>query len=795
MLRRKPLLCRTSRILQLFHVKSISRDTHRTYSWLRPVTSHQDKDEIKDWVKGSLHEPLPAQHFPERLDPTGSAHAVTKGSSRSITIISEEEYCLLWRNSFRTADLTAVEQVLERAKCGVLFNIAQIAVLIRALSIVRRNYEIHEIYCAYKEYLPLIDAQATHSSAHQEFLETILRVEQSLGNYHLCETLFSDYIKCPNLDPQIILIGLRTFLRNDNLQLAKQFFIQVLDNPETFPITKVELKSFLTDLSGFNDLETAQFVFKLWLSKKCDGCTISLDYYPDGDTISILHRLYLQANDPDGLKEFLSLEAVKKSGYPSDVMFEVNELCHQLRLDKEMLDESQVAEKVDYFLTLLQHRKSDRRQFYSSLLDSLVKGKNFSSIRHVVSKVRGDTQIRLDGSFHLIIARFFVKQGLLNHLLQYYSDVVRNQTAGRIRLKVENIEQLWLCALQTYPFLTREITNELKVILDNKIYLRRFTDLRKIIRQTSQVRRRRLMGGDEYIKSALSLTDFRRLQKFEYAVSKNDVAGAITAIMESLKQGTKPQFDFYFCAIRISLTASLPSLAKSLNDILLKSYRAPLKLNILWLRYDALLQYQQTVSKSEMLSFGKVPLIEAQLKEFHRSHQESLNFQNYLQLSQISIFIRDYHQASLLLNRALGLIDKQDRQQWLMYYMTALKLSTRLYKSQDFLRTLKDWNQNTNASLISHGCIRQIKAFTKLFVKRRNQNFDYDYEVAQEISKEIELAVEKYVGLKFEGLNESRKLCKLLTRWLNQEMKELARDERKRRKALDLAVAEYSDEA
>ena len=130
-----------------------------------------------------------------------------------------------------------------------------------------------------------------------------------------------------------------------------------------------------------------------------------------------------------------------------------------------------------------------------------------------------------------------------------------------------------------------------------------------------------------------------------------------------------------------------------------------------------------------------------------------------------------------------------------MYYMTALKLSTRLYKSQDFLRTLKDWKQNTNASLISHGCIRQIKAFTKLFVKRRNQNFDYDYEVAQEISKEIELAVEKYVGLKFEGLNESRKLCKLLTRWLNQEMKELARDERKRRKALDLAVAEYSDEA
>lgn len=723
---------------------------------------------------------------------------MTGANERSIIMTSDQEYRIRWRDDFKRADLSAVQQVLERAKQGILYSIPQLVDLIQSLSLVRRNYEIHEIYNAYREYLPLLSGRTDYSSANQKFLEVVLRVEESLSNYHLCENLFSDYIKFPNPDPRIISIGLRTFLRNDNLQLAKQFFIQILDNPETFPITLVQLKQFIRELGSFNDLETVKYIFKLWLSKKCDESASSLEYYPDFETISMLHRLYLRVNDITGLGEFLALEAVKNTGYPTDVMLKVNEFCHQLRLkgeNRQVSESFDVVDKINYFLAALQHRNLDRKQFYSLILDSLVMRKDFNSIRHVVERIRDDKEIQLDGSFHLIIAKFFVRQGLLNHLLQYYTDVVRNRAAGRIRLRVAHIQQLWLCALQSYPFLTREITNELRVILEDERYLREFGDLRNVLRQTSQVRRTRIMGGYEYQKSALSEIDFRRLREFEDALAQGDVAGATQTVLESLKQGTKPQFDFYFCAIRICLNSSLPSLAKLLNDIVSKSYKVPLKLNILWLRYDVLQQYQSTVSKSEMLSFSKVPLIESQLKDFQRSNQDSLNFQNYLQLSQISIFIRDYREASSLVEKASKRINEQDKQQWLMYYMTALKLSTRLYNARDFLRLLQEWNRNSNARLISRGCIRQLKAYTKLFSKRQAQLLDYDDELAGEISKEVELAVEKYVGLKFEGLNESRKLCRLLAKWLNQEMKEISKRERKKRKALDLAVANCSDDS
>lgn len=799
MLRRKQLLCRTSRILRIFQFRVDTGFCHRKYSWLRSIDSHQEKDEIKDWVKGSLHEPLPAQHFPDRLknDENNNITSVSSEFDYTITMISEGEYRIQWRDDFRKADLNTVGNVIEKAQQGMLFDISQIIVLVRALRSVQRDYEIHELYCAYRKYLHLMDGGIAQSSLIQEFLEIVLRVEESLGNFDSCETLFSEYIKYPKLDPQIILIGLRTFIRNDNLQLAKQFFIQVLDNPDTFPITTSELKLLLSDLSKFNELDTVKFIFRLWLTKKCDDNPSSFENYPDYDILSTMHRLYLRLNDKDGLEKFLTLEAVKRSNYPNDVMFEIVEFCHQLRRNKttDDSDENDLPMKMDSFLLSLQNRRSDRRKFYLLVLDSLVKRNDFASIRHVVSRVKDDAEIHLDGAFHLKIATFFVKQGLLSHLLQYYSEVVRTQAAGRIRLKVAHIEQLWLCAIQTYPSLTREITNEVKVLLDKDKFVRQFTGLQRVIKQTSQVKQRRQMGGQEYVKSALTSTDFEKLQKFESAISRSDVAGATTTILESLKQGARPRFDFYFSAVRICLRSSLPALAKVLSDVILKSYNSPLKLNILWLRYDALNQYRSTVSKSEMLSSNKVPLIETQLKEFERGHQSSLNFQNYLQLAQISIGIRDYHHASLLVEKSFSLIDNQDRQQWLMYYMTALKLAARLYDSKEFIKVLRHWNQNPEAKLISRGCIRQIKAFIKLFEKRRDQVSDYDAAVRHQMSKEVEFAVEKYVNLKFEGLNETRKLCNILASWLKQEMKERSKIERKRRKVLNLSVAKYSDKA
>ncbi|QLL34715.1 hypothetical protein HG536_0H00900 [Torulaspora globosa] len=793
MLRRKPFLCPTVRIFHLFEAGWTVSQTHRYFTCLRSA-ERESEDDIADWVKGSLYEPIPSQHF----QVPGSNHGgfASKILHPPLKVVSEESYLKEWHARFVEADLRTVSLVLEGIRNKtMLFSLPHLMTLLRSLHSIRRYYEIHEIYCVLEDCASFIKDEDTYPNIRQEFLKIVLNAEDILGNYKLCESVFSEYIKLPTLERYSISIGLKSFLRNDNLQLAKQFFIQILENPETFPITKTEFKMFCRELSNLQDLDSMMFIFKLWVKKRCmrDGSITCCDL--DYETLSLFHRLFIQSGDRKGLEEFLEHEVVKKTGYQADVVFQITEFCqslHQIKRESSSVEDA-TTKKIDKFLTILEGRPIDRRHFCLSVLDALVMGDDFSSIRHVIEKVQQDKEIHLDGSFHLTIAKFFVRHGMLNQMVQYYSDIVLNRAAGRIRLKISHVEQLWDCALQAYPTLTREITNELKVILTKKQYIRAFPQLHQVLKQTSKVRKRKVMGGEEHFKSGLPQVDYERLRRFESFIASHDIASATDTALESLKRGTKPHFDFYLCAIRECLSSSLPNLAKTLSDMLSKRYKVPLKLNILWLRYDIASKYQSTISQSEMLSFRKVPLLEAQLAEFVRLHRESLNFQNYLQLSQISILIRDYNHADILISEAANLIDKRSRQQWLMYYMTALKIAARLYRADDFLALLRAWNQNGDAKLVTRGCIRQVKAYRKLFEKRADRLAAVHNASLADISKEIELLVEKHVFFKFEGLNESRKLYTLLQRWLSQEIKELLRIERKRRKTLTSTA--YSDKA
>ncbi|QLQ81833.1 hypothetical protein HG537_0G00870 [Torulaspora globosa] len=794
MLRRKPFLCPAVRILHLFEISWTVNQTYRYFTCFRSP-GRGCEDDIADWVKGSLYEPIPSQHFQERLSVNDSG-LNSRLSHPPLKVVSKEIYLEEWHAKFVEADLRTVRTVLKGIRNKTMFfSLPHLMTLLRSLHSIKRYYEIHEIYCALEDCTAFIRDEGTYPNIRQEFLKIVLQAEDILGNYKLCESVFSEYIKLPTLERYSISIGLRSFLRNDNLQLAKQFFIQILENPETFPITKAEFKMFCRELSDLKDLDSMLFIFKLWEKKRCLGNSsmdcCDLDY----ETISLFHRLFIRFGDGKGLEEFLEYDVIKKTSYQADVIFQITEFCqslHQIKKDRSSV-EAATTEEIDKFVTILEQRPSDRRNFYLSVLNALVMGDDFNNIRHVIGKIQRDKEVHMDGTFHLAIAKFFVKHGMLDHMVQYYSDIVFNRAAGRIRLKINHVEQLWDCALQAYPTLAKEITNELKVMLTENDYIKVFPQLNRVLKQTSKVRERKIMGGEEHCKSGLPLVDYERLRRFETFIASHDIASATDIALETLKRGTKPHFDFYLCAIRECLASSLPNLAKILNDMLSKHYRIPLKLSILWLRYDIATKYQSTISQSEMLSFRKVPLLEAQLAEFVRLHRESLNFQNYLQLSQISILIRDYHQASILIKEAANLIDKRNRQQWIMYYMTALKIAARLYKPDEFLTLLRAWNQNDDAKLVTRGCIRQVKAYRKLFEKGADRLPAVDNTCLGEISKEIEVLIEKHIFFKFEGLNETRKLYNFLQRWLDQEIKERLRIERKKRRTL--TVTAYSDKA
>lgn len=763
----------------------------RGFSSLKQDDEQRNKDDIETWVRYTLQEPtsprdtlklehkLPKKHILEL--------AKEDIEERLISIVSKEEYLRQWDSKFKLGDINIANLViLEIQKERKGFALSQLVILLESMNSRRMYYEIHEIYLAYKNYMPFLRNLDHNKGAEHLFIEIMINAEANLKNFQLCESLFSEYIKYSDVKTQIISLGLRSFIENGNLQLAKEFFIQALKNPDTFVMTNNELYLFLRDLSKYNDFSSIKLVFYSWLTHKCEGTSHSHDVIPDFRSLSLVHRMFKLFNDESGLKELLSNHIVNKTGYENSVLYEITEFCQEIRNCKSPTSGLETQSKVEYFLLRLNSEILERRNLYLSLLNAFVSARDINNLKYVMTKIRDDKDIPLSGIFHITIARYFVKRGLFDHLIEYYSSVLKKKGSRSLRLRIGHIQQLWDCTLRSFPILTREITNELKILLNNEKYIRNFPHLKSFLRETNKLVRKRTMGGYETYKSDLPEIDFERLGLLKSQIANGNIAGARSLILENMRQGISPQFNFYFSALKVCLDADLPSLAKVLDDSCSKHYhKIPLKVNILWLRYEIISKYKRVILRSDSSSLSKLQPIKDQIAEFERVHKDSMNFQNYLQLTQLSLYIGDYQLALTLIRESYHIIDDQDKQQWLMYYITALKISARLYRVEEFHRLLKEWNSNANAKWVSHGCIRQIKAFTKLFEKKQDRleiKGDESLKLLTDIYIQIDLLVDKYVNYKFDGLNAMKKLIFFLRRWADLEIKEIARsDKRKHR--------------
>lgn len=792
MLRRFSIIYSAARILRNLEIYPNLRLSYsRPFSCRSPVDNQQGKDDIANWVKSSLHEPIPSQHFPR----TVRSHVPTSSGSPEFCptrfIVSEEEYWDEWYLGFKLGDLNVVGLVLKKAlKEKTLFKFAHIVTLLKSLKYLRRNHDAHEIFCAYKDYLAYL-RQDGDDEAYCDFLEVSLRVESTLSNYKICEELFSEYIKFPNLKAELITVGLRSFLENNNLQLAREFYIQALNNPDTFPMSSKELTELLRDLSRHGDCRSIQTFFDLWLKKKCTEGPESTKYYPSYSLLSLIHRMYLRRNDENGLMHVLSREVVQKTGYQDDVLFELNEFFHILHCQGFIL-QSDMEAKIHYFITRLRFRKERREEFYLFLLNSFVLSKDFTNLKYVLCLIQKDSDIELKPKFHLAIARYFVNQGMLHNLVEYYSDILKRGGPESLQLRVSVIDQLYRCASYAHPALTREIVNEFKVILNKDLYIPEFPQLRDFLKKLSRIQiKKGGNGSDEFGMINMSQIDYERLEIFQRFVSRRDLVGARLYILENLRRGTQPSLNFHYCILQKCLDLQLPSLGKTLDDLFSSTYQEiPVKLKILWLRYDISNQYNSLLTHAEPFSVSKVKVLVSRLQDFERHHQSVLNFRNYMQLTQISLLIREYATAESLLQRAVSLMDERDKQQWQIYYMTSLKLAARVYDMDMFLRLIDEWVGNSKASWITHDCLRQVKSFVKLFAKRGDCIPNYDENLRLEIVSACERLVQKYTDLKFEGLDSMHALSKFLKDWLDMEMRYRAKLLRSRRAELEKQLSE-----
>ncbi|CAI4050271.1 hypothetical protein SUVZ_13G3870 [Saccharomyces uvarum] len=746
------------------------------------------KEDIEEWVKTQLREPLIINNVCEPhknldwKDPIIKNLGGLEPFRNQYNIVKNKDFEILWKQKFKRADPDVLKTLISLSNNQkVLFSIEQLLILTHSLHFLRNDYDIGRIYNAYEQFMPLL-ASHTDRIIYGKFVEIMLIVQNNLQHFDICETLFSEYIKYCKVDPQMISLGLTSFIRNNNIQLAVEFYTQAITNPDTFPITENQLFEFLRCMQRYLDISNMKYVFFLWLKVKCSGEEFSSTNLPSIKTLTIMHKMFLRHPNKDELRDFFTHPVVLRTGYTSSVQFDLVEFCHSLystkRSKEKSVDDLTIMENVDKFIIKLKNDIPTRKELYMSVVKAYVSTNDFANLKIILEKIQNDEHIDIDGSFHLSVSRYFVNTNQFEGLFKYYFTIIKNGD-GKTRLRPAFIQQLWSCAVNVYPMLTKEITNDILVTLKKDEYGRKLTWVYTFLQEKGHIHTRKINGGEESSLSGFNVVDFERFEEFKKKVSRNDVYGAESVISNSLKEGITPQFCFLYSVLELCLSSSLTNMAHVVDKILRTRFcYIPIKVDILWLKWDVISSYRS----AERLSTERLTELEYKIKEFERTHQVELSTQNYLQLTQICFHTRDFKYACYLISQARKILDTSNNRQWMMYYMTSLKLAARMYERERFSKILKDWNCNHKANLITPGCIRQIKGFLKYFEKRSAYIPTITPVDTEEIKGRVDELVVRYVDYKFQGLENMRNLTSFLKEWFDEEilLRKMEQNERKK---------------
>ncbi|EDO15934.1 hypothetical protein Kpol_480p21 [Vanderwaltozyma polyspora DSM 70294] len=691
-----------------------------------------------------------------------------------IVFISKSDFKENWELKFIEASRITVRQVK-----GLLvdkydmFSPDQLLLLFKSLESYQDTYNMHELSVIL---LPQLNKFNGNSKAFQELLVTILRVEYKLKKYRICEHLFSECIKYPIKNPVIYRIGLNSFIENDNFHLANGFYIQALESPDIFPLTTKELFSFLLKLYEFKDLYSMERIFIQWLKKKCDKNTPS-EHDPTTNILSLMHRAYRNYGTDGEFQEFLENEYVNKLRYSETLQFKCTEFLTDLYEKEEY--ENDITKKYEDSIALfglLENLPAQKRGFYLALLNSAVKHNDFEFVKLLSQEMKKDNLINFGASYHLIVSEHFAKNGHINELLTYFNELVLQQEDSCVRLSPQQVLTFRDCLVKKYPILTREIHNELKTIITKPVYYEKIGWTISTDRDLSKLISYRALGGSQYMVPYLNHVDYDRFLNFSKLIKERKIAEAKLSLTDIFQRNLKPSFNLCFMLFRLSIQNNFRILATIIDDYLRQCQNdIPISMKLLWLRNDVLGSQKSIASTTETSKFGlknKKSMRWVEVENFSRNNVNSLNFTSYIQLSKISILLKNYSLASEFINKAFSKMDKKNEMNWASYYLVSLWKSTVTLNQKQFLNQLKEWNKNQNGNFITQGHLRRIKQYSTFFSKRSNYIDNYDPNLDFEIKQEVEYLAERFVDYKFQGLNDIKRTCDILDKWLEKQVNE-----------------------
>ncbi|CAL9736062.1 protein Pet111p, mitochondrial [Monosporozyma servazzii] len=658
--------------------------------------------DVTRWIRESIIENVPSNRMFQRtttIKPSSITKVVEDTSNiYEIPSVDETTFEIIWKNKFMADDDGVVEVVIKRLQFKRnIFKVSQLECLVSNLFQRNRFYYIHNLYLVYKKYFGSIHSKINDDTdKYRTLIKYFIQVESQLNHYTECEELFSQYIKLSRMESRIVNLGLKSFVANNNIQLAKEFFIQIMkDNDNIFPLEPHDFKIFLKFLQHSYQYELIDYFIQMWVQ-----FGKPLNY----ELLSYFHYIYLMNSNlmNDKLERFTMKQGkIFESEYFDSLQYKIITFyCDSIRQGNVNIKTKQC---LDGLITKEPNPKV-RYWYYKNMLKLFVQLQDLKSIQEYLHKMINDSEITLNSKIYNLISNYFVKRGDLKNLVTFYDTLLRD---GTINLGSDIFYLILRCGKIAYPDGNFQIlVNQLKKIMANS-----HLDMKLLWWLTNFEKKLKLF--DE--KDRMQVKSNQLYLNFINKIRGNRLVEARNLLYQYFQNETKQDQHLFYRMLKYCLSCNN---SLQLAEIIDKRIRQddyyykknPLKLEILWLSYH--IKYK---------TGGDSNVNRARLQQLERNFDLQMSSQNCLDLANLMLLVHDYSNAERLIKKSCGRIINDDKLQWTIYYMISLKFATRTLNPAYFVTTLQEWVNSPCPVVLLSKNKNQIQSYIKYFDTRSEQ--------------------------------------------------------------------------
>ncbi|CAL9731964.1 protein Pet111p, mitochondrial [Monosporozyma unispora] len=658
--------------------------------------------DITRWIRESVIENVPSNRISLRpnISIPSSITTVVEDTSNiyGVPSVDETTFEIIWKNKFIEDDGEVADVVIKRLQFKRnIFKVSQLEHLISNLFQRNKFYYIDELYLVYKKYLGSIHSKINDDTdKYRTLIKHFIQVESQLKHYSECEELFAQYIKLNEMESRIVNLGLKSFVANNNIQLAKEFFIQIMkDNDNTFPLQSHDFKSFLKFLQHSYQYESIDYFIQMW---------IQFGKPLDNELLSYFHYIYLTNNNPmnDKLERFTTKQGkIFQSGYFESIQCEIITFyCDSIRKGNINTD---IKHKLDE-LIIKETNTKVRYWYHKTMLKLYVFFQDLKSIQEHLHLMVNDTGIKVDSNIYNVIANYFVNRGDLKNLIIFYDNLLHDRT---INLGSDIFYLILRCGMIAFP----DGNFEIMITQLKKIMSKSHLDMKLLWWLVNFENRLKLFNE----KDRMQVKNNKLYINFVNKIKGNLLIEARNLLYLYFQNETKQDQHLLYRMLKYCLSHNNSLQIAELIDKHIREddyyYRKnPLKLEILWLSYHI------KNGSEEDLQVNKT-----RLQQLERNFDLQLTSQNCLELTNLMLMVHDYSNAERLIRKSCEKIINDDKLQWTIYYMTSLKLAARTLDPEYFITTLQEWVTSPRPIVLLSKNKNQLQSYIKYFQKRSHQ--------------------------------------------------------------------------